>query len=148
MDQDFESAKHGYLVASYLEVLEAEVVPIYATLKSGYLFIQDNASIYTAKRVKQWFVNHGILQLKDWPAYSPDLNPIEYIWWHLKTQCYEMFPEVAVDKSESEHAQQWLESCLQAAWDTLDQELFNTLGASMCNHIKTVIVANGWHTKY
>jgi hypothetical protein len=84
----------------------------------------------------------------NWPAYSLDLNPIKHIWWHLKTRCYEMFPEVAADKSESEHARQRLESCLQAAWDTLDQELFNTLGASMCDHIKAVIIAKGWHTKY
>ena len=39
MDRDFESAKHGYSAASYLEVLEAEVAPIYATLEPGYLFI-------------------------------------------------------------------------------------------------------------
>jgi hypothetical protein len=59
-----------------------------------------------------------------------------------------MFLEVAADKSESEYAQQRLESCLQAAWDTLDQELFNTLGASMCDRIEAVIAAKGWHTKY
>jgi hypothetical protein len=39
MDRDFKSAKHGYSIASYLEVLEAEVAPIYATLKPSYLFI-------------------------------------------------------------------------------------------------------------
>jgi hypothetical protein len=148
MDRDFESAKHGYSAASYLEVLEAEVAPIYATLHPGYLFMQDNASIHTARKVKRWFLDHGISQLMDWPPYSPDLNPIEHIWWALKTRCYEMFPEVAADKSESEHARQRLESCLQAAWDTLDQELFDKLGASMCDRIEAVIAANGWHTKY
>jgi hypothetical protein len=61
MDRDFESAKHGYSVASYLEVLEAEVAPIYTTLEPGYLFMQDNASIHTARKVKEWFVDHGIL---------------------------------------------------------------------------------------
>jgi hypothetical protein len=39
MDQDFESVKHRYSAALYLEVLEAEVAPIYATLEPGYLFI-------------------------------------------------------------------------------------------------------------
>jgi hypothetical protein len=39
MDRDFESAKHGYSTESYLEVLEAEVAPIYSKLDPGYLFI-------------------------------------------------------------------------------------------------------------
>ena len=63
----------------------------------------------------------------NWPAYSPNLNPIEHIWYYLKVRLYEMFPEVAVDKSESEHARQRLESCIQVAWDTLDDTLFDKL---------------------
>ena len=59
-----------------------------------------------------------------------------------------MFPDVAADKSESEHARQRLESCIQAAWDTLDQSLFNNLGASMHDRCEAVIAADGWHTKY
>jgi hypothetical protein len=39
MDRDFESAKHGYSAKSYLEVLEAEVKPIFEELDAGYLFI-------------------------------------------------------------------------------------------------------------
>jgi hypothetical protein len=128
--------------------LNAEVAPIYSKLDKGYEFIQDNASIHTAGKVKQWFLDHGIKQLKDWPSYSPDLNPIEHIWWALKTRCYEMFPEEASNKSESEYTRQRLESCLQAAWDTLDQSLFDTLGASIVDRIKAVIKAKGWHTKY
>jgi transposase len=38
--------------------------------------MQDNALIYTAKKVKQWFEDNGI-DTSDWPPYSPDLNPIE-----------------------------------------------------------------------
>ena len=148
MDRDFESVKHRYSIELYLEVLEAEVYPIYSILDPGYEFMQDNASIYTAIKVKEWFEERGIILLEDWPLYSPDLNPIEYIWWHLKTRCYEMFPDVAADKSESEHARQRLESCLQAAWDTLDQRLFEKLGASMNDRIEAVIAAKGWHTKY
>ena len=59
-----------------------------------------------------------------------------------------MFPEVAADKSESEHTRQRLESCIQVAWDTLDKELFDTLGQSMKARIEACIAADGWHTKY
>jgi hypothetical protein len=62
-----------------LEVLEAEVGSIYFMLDPGYEFMQDNASIHMAGKVKEWFKARGILLLKDWPAYSLDLNPIEHI---------------------------------------------------------------------
>ena len=39
MDRDFESAKYGYSVESYLEVLEAEVALIFSGLEKGYEFI-------------------------------------------------------------------------------------------------------------
>jgi transposase len=39
--------------------------------------MQDNASIHTAHKVKDWFEENGI-QTTDWPPYSPDLNPIEH----------------------------------------------------------------------
>ena len=55
MDRDFESAKHGYSTESYLEVLEAEVKPIFEELDARYLFMQDNASIYRAYKVRDWF---------------------------------------------------------------------------------------------
>jgi transposase len=151
MDRDFESKKHGYSAESYLEVLDAQVAPIFEELArngDNYDFMQDNASIHTAKKVKEWFEAHRVTLLKDWPPYSPDLNPIEHVWWHLKKLVVEMFPDVAVDKSESEHARQRLESCLQAAWDCLPDKLFTSLYLTMKHRIDAVIAAKGWHTKY
>lgn len=111
-------------------------------------FSLDNASIHTAYKVRDWFAAHGIERITDWPAYSPDLNPIEHIWWELKKRVFEMFPEIAANKSDSEHARQQLESALQAAWDTIDKQVFDNLGASMVHRIEACIAADGWHTKY
>jgi len=52
IDRDFESTKHGYSTKSYLEVLGAEVAPIYSVLPPAYLFMQDNASIHTSHKVR------------------------------------------------------------------------------------------------
>lgn len=151
MDRDFESKKHGCSANSYIEVLDAELDPIFESFgdeKEAYMFMQDNASIHTARKVKAWFAERGITYITDWPPYSPDLNPIEHIWWHLECRLCEMFPEVAADKSESEYSRQRLESCLQSAFDTLDKSLFDKLYESMPRRIEACIAAKGWHTKY
>ena len=67
IDQDFKSKKHRYLAESYLEVLEAKVALIFKDLELGYKFIQDNASIYKAKKVKAWFLDYSILFVLNQP---------------------------------------------------------------------------------
>ena len=76
MDCDFESKKHRYSARSYLEVLEDQIPKCWVP---GLIFMQDNASIHNANVVKKWFADMNI-PVVDWPPYSPDLNPIEYIW--------------------------------------------------------------------
>jgi hypothetical protein len=65
MDRDFESKKHGYSANSYLEVLNAEVAPVYANLGPGYIFMQDNALIHRAIKVREWFIREGIYTVED-----------------------------------------------------------------------------------
>jgi hypothetical protein len=59
-----------------------------------------------------------------------------------------MFLDIAVKTSELEYARQRLESALQAAWDTIPQETFDNLSASIVARVEAYIAANGWHTKY
>jgi hypothetical protein len=60
IDRDFESKKHKYSIASYLKVLETQVLGWYRILGKSYIFMQDNASIYTTRKIKDWFGENRI----------------------------------------------------------------------------------------
>ena len=43
------------------------------------MFQHDNAPCHKAKSVTEWFEQNNI-KILQWPARSPDLNPIESVW--------------------------------------------------------------------
>ena len=43
-----------------------------------FLFQLDNASVHNARSIQKWFVEIGVEEL-DWPAQSPDIDPIEHL---------------------------------------------------------------------
>jgi DDE superfamily endonuclease len=75
MERDEDSRGEGYSANSYLQVLNQEMPKCF---EPGRIFMQDNASIHTAKNITQWFEDHSILLL-NWAPYSPDMNPIEHL---------------------------------------------------------------------
>ncbi len=64
--------------AVYQEVLEHFMLPAADQLygDADFIFQQDLAPAHSAKATSTWFKDHGIPVL-NWPANSPDLNPIE-----------------------------------------------------------------------
>ncbi len=47
---------------------------------ADFIFQQDLAPAHPAKRTKSWLNDHGVGVL-DWATNSPDLNPIDNLYW-------------------------------------------------------------------
>jgi transposase len=106
----------------------------------GYVVIQeDNAPIHTCKLAKQWRESRDMVSLM-WPPNSPDLNPIEHVWYLIKGAIQKMNPRPLTLPA--------LKDAIQKAWDEFDQGIMNRLVESMPNRIAAVIKARGGNTKY
>ena len=142
--RDFEAKKMGYSANSYIEVLEDNLLGIW---EPGLVFMQDNAPIHTAKKVKKWFEESGV-KVTYWPPYSPDLNPIEHLWWELKKLVYRVRPDIDDVTGGDDKAREELWKALEEAWTLINEETMRGLIESMKRRIDTCISAEGWYTKY
>ncbi len=125
--------------AIYQEILEHFMLPSADKLygDADFIFQQDLAPAHTAKGTKSWFNDHGVTVL-DWPANSPDLNPIENLWGIVKRKMRDTRPNNADD----------LKAAIKATWASIPPQQCHKLITSMPRQIEAVIKAKGAPTKY
>ena len=80
------------------------------------------------------------LYLMEWPAQSPDLNPIENLW--------SIFDQRVGERTMLTDNELW--EILEKTWDEIskDAKLLRSLIDSMPHRIKAVIESEGGPTKY
>jgi len=125
--------------ARYKDILTHNLIPsARAFFPSGmWYLLQDNAPPHTSAVTREWFHNHGITLL-DFPPWSPDLNPIENLWAHLKRRVEKHRPRTAAE----------LEQSIKEEWEAVDKSLLLSLAHSMPARIQAVLDNEGGKAPY
>jgi hypothetical protein len=126
----------------YCKILDEDLLDTindYGLDKSEIIFQHDNNPKHTAKKTKKWLEEQE-LQVLDWPPQSPDLNPIEHLWDHLKRRLagYERRPTATWQLWER----------VEAEWNKISEEECMRLIECMPRRIAAVLKAKGGPTKY
>jgi transposase len=143
MERDPDAPHGGYSSQSYIQALTEGLLPHW---RPSQQFMQDNARVHTARRTRAFLAEHHITPIT-WPAYSPDLNPIEHLWYHLKRRMYKFYPQY---NNYMRAQEEWDGFCraLKECWRRIPGKLIRRLIMSMPRRIHACRRARGWQTKY
>ena len=125
----------------YMDILENQLGPATRDLDYHWVYLADRSPIHTAKVAQRWLKDNVPEHVtpKQWPAHSPDLNPIENAWALIKDR-------VAGRKPKN---LEQLKIAVRRCWDeVMTPEYRQTLADSMRTRITRCWAANGGSTKY
>jgi len=116
-----------------------DTLKYYKLQKDRIIFQQDIDAKHTSKIAKKWFEDN-VIHVLDWPFQSPDLNPIEHLWTHLKRQLstYDIEPNGVHEL--------WDRIVVQR--DKIPVDVCVDLISSIPKRVECVIKAKGCYTKY
>ncbi|GFW63189.1 transposable element Tcb2 transposase [Trichonephila clavipes] len=121
------------------EILRHIVVLYVAAIGDDIILMDDNCRLHRANRVEDFLFEKGIVRM-EWPACSPDMNPIEHVWNALGRR--------VAGRQQPAQILQELERVLLEEWDRIPQLVTNSLIDSMPQRCSTLLAVRGNHTPY
>lgn len=124
--------------ASYVDVLSENLATSAEKMHLGsFIFQQDNDPKHTSRLATRFFEENDIEKL-NWPAQSPDLNPIEHLWSILDSR----IPKISRTNLESFFLE------MRRQWVNIPSEILENLVRSMPKRLRAVIQSKGGNTNY
>ena len=121
------------------QVLRPTLLPLLAQHRDVITFQQDNARPHTARISMAFLGEHGVNVLP-WPAYSPDMSPIEHLWDQLGRRIRNLNPRPLTRPQ--------LIAALHAEWPNIPQDSIRRLIRSMRRRCRACVAQHGGHTPY
>ncbi|GBM97616.1 hypothetical protein AVEN_165874-1 [Araneus ventricosus] len=119
------------------EILEPYVHLFRGAVGPEFISVDDNARPHGALLVDEFLESEDIRRM-DWPARSPDLNPIQHIWNALG--------RAITTRNPPPRTIQEMKAVLLNERDQFPQEMINCLISSMKSRCKACISVRGDHT--
>ena len=121
------------------EILRGVAIPFLEQNPNLTIFQQDNARPHTSRVAMDCLREHHIDTL-NWPAYSPDMSPIEHAWDELGRRLR--------DRAVRPNTGYELFAALEEEWDNIPRDRIRRLVTSMRNRLRACIAARGGHNRY
>ncbi|GFX77979.1 transposable element Tcb1 transposase [Trichonephila clavipes] len=122
------------------EILRPIVIPYAAANGDDFILMDDNCMPHRANLVEDFLFEEGIVRM-EWPACSPDMNPIEHVWDALGRR-------VAGRQPPPQTLQELERALLEELWDRIPQLVINSFIDSMPQMCSTLLTVSGNHTRY
>ena len=121
------------------EILRPIALPLLRRIGPQAILQDDNAPVHRARVVRDFLQRQGV-QRMDWPACSPDFNPIENIWDRIYRLVRENHP--------APQTTQQLLGYLNQEWQNLPQQVFRHHIQSMRRRCNECLQKRGGYTHY
>lgn len=132
-----EIFEENLVAEDYVKILKKKKIEMDHLYPEGWIFQHDGSGVHRAEIVQNYvdtFEEEPLI----WPAYSPDLSPIENIWGWLKNQVNNEMPSDVMS----------LKRCIRKHWNTIDPTFLGPYFSTMNKRMSMVIENDGGKIKY